>query len=233
RLEKLMYKNIVLCGETEVKRFLECLHLRPMHIEFAQQYIKSLFLVGSVPKSTVIDILSICNHVTCLALVLSTDEFALDVSSLWCALDALPLKSLLFAVKIDLASSLSTSPPAFTHLTHLDVNDDFILNQPNSGLEGLATLTHLCAVLKTRADPVAVMRLINNTRLQLLAFRVDVQHIVIQRFLEKHGLLDRRIVLMPIEMTNWSLLGQGEMLVWELAGELVKLPIPEDSESFA
>lgn len=228
-----MYKNIVLCGETEVKRFLECLHLRPMHVEFAQQYIKSLFLVGSVLKSTVIDILSICDHVTCLALVLSTDEFALDVSSLWRALDALPLKSLLFAVKIDLASSLSTSPPAFQHLTHLDVNDDFILNQPNSGLEGLATLTHLCAVLKTRADPVAVMRLINNTRLQLLAFRVEVQHIVIQRFLENHGLLDRRIVLMPIEMTNWSLLGQGEMLVWELAGEQLKLPIPKDSESFA
>ncbi|KAG1830496.1 hypothetical protein DFJ58DRAFT_736953 [Suillus subalutaceus] len=227
-MERLMYKKIVLDDEHTVKKFLDCLRLRPMHVQFAQQHIRSLFLVGSIQKSTLIKLLSLCNRVTCLGLALSTTEFATDGSPLWLALDALPLKSLVLDMEIDSTSSTSTIN-VFKNLTHLDICNDRMLDKPNAGLEALSALTHLCTVLILgKSDPVAVIRLIGNARLQILAFRVRDPHNRVERFMRKHEILDRRIVLLPIDLTYWAQLGQGDMLVWELAEEQVKLSIPEN-----
>lgn len=47
-MERLMYKKIILFGQMNVRQFLECVYQCPMHIEFAQQSVTSLFLVGSL-----------------------------------------------------------------------------------------------------------------------------------------------------------------------------------------
>jgi hypothetical protein len=75
------------------------------------------------------------------------------------------------------------------------------------------------------------MHLIGNPRIRILAFRVDDAHHAVARFLEDNTLLDRRIVLLPIQLTNWAMLGQGEMLMWQLAEGLVKLPMPQNSKT--
>ncbi|KAG1830493.1 hypothetical protein DFJ58DRAFT_736949 [Suillus subalutaceus] len=201
-----------------------------MHVEFAQQHITSLFLAGSIQQSTLIEILSICNRVTCLFLVLSTRDFSIDGPSapVWRALDALPLKSLVLAVNANFTSSASTLN-VFQNLTHLEISDDRMLDRPNAALEGLSALTHLCvALLLGRSNPLAVIRLIGNARLRLLVFRVIASHRRVWLFLDNHEIFDHRIVLLPITLTNWAQLGHGDMLVWELAEELVNLPIDQN-----
>jgi hypothetical protein len=231
-MEQLMYQKIVLCGEDESKDFLECLRLRPMHIDFAQQSIRSLYLGGALHASTLINILSLCKGLTCLALFVGTDTFINDASSLWGALDALALKSLTFGTAIDLTTSIRTSN-VFKNLTHLEIVDKSVLKKPIADLETLDALTHLCLVLAPYScNPVSVIRLVGNARLRVLAFRVEYSHSVIETFMQQHGILDRRIVLLPSIMVQWDELGRGDMLVWELAEEKIRLPLTHNSKSF-
>ncbi|KAG1837850.1 hypothetical protein DFJ58DRAFT_734140 [Suillus subalutaceus] len=231
-MERLVYKKIVLDGEDETREFLECLRLRPMHIGFAQNSITSLYLRGALNESTLIQILSLCNGLTCLVLFVRTDAFMNDASSLRRALDALQLKSLTLAMAIDFTNSINTFD-VFKNLTHLEIVDRLVLKKPHAGLEALHSLTHICLVLAPPScNPVTVMRLIGNARLRVLAFRVEHSHHEIERFLQKHKILDRRIVLLPSLMVMWDELGRGDMLVWELAEEKVRLPIPQNSGSF-
>jgi hypothetical protein len=132
---------------------------------------------------------------------------------------------------VDVSTSISTSN-IFKHLTHFDTHDHRMLEKLHAGLDCLDSLTHLCVVLRLgRCDPLAVMHLIGNPRIRILAFRVDDAHHAVARFLEDNTLLDRRIVLLPIQLTNWAMLGQGEMLMWQLAEGLVKLPMPQNSKT--
>lgn len=231
-MELCMYKNIVLRGEKNVRRFLDCLYRRPMHTRFAEKFIKSLFLVGSLDMSTLIEIISLSNRVTRITLVLSTKEFNVDGSALWHALDALPLQSLVLALDVKLPPPISTFN-MFNNLSHLDVNDKSFLNQPTTELGSFQALTHLSVVfIHERTDPLAITQIISNQRLRVLAFRVEVDHYLVEGFLEHHGIRDGRIVLFPIELNNWGRLGQGDMLMWELAEEQVKLPMAVYGESF-
>ncbi|KAG1818613.1 uncharacterized protein BJ212DRAFT_1298683 [Suillus subaureus] len=153
-------------------------------------------------------------------------------SPLWHALNALPLKSLLLSVEIDFTSS-SGKLNVFQNLTHFNITNDCMLNKPNVALEGLVSLMHLCVVLILgRSDPLAVIHLVSNSHLQLLAFRMKDVHHRVKWFLDEHEVIDHWIVFLPMELGNWAQLGQGDMLIWELAEEQVKLPIPESSESF-
>lgn len=216
-------------GEDRTTRFLECLRLRPTPGEFAQRYTTSLFLLGDIRTSTMIDLLSLCNRVTCLNLALYATEFTTN-ASLWRTLDALPLKSLGWFTDADFISSVGALG-VFKNMTHLDIPDELV--RPNAAIEGLSALTHLCVALTPRrTDPTAVVRLIGNARLRLLACRVKVSHRSVDAFLAKHRIIDRRIVLLPNDLVLWSPLGQGDMLVWKLAEDEVKLGISESSESF-
>lgn len=231
-MEKLVYNRILLHGESNVRRFLQCLHQRPLPVEFAQKSVASLFLVGSIEKSSLLDILFLCNRITSIRLVLITDEFATDGSSLWSALDALPLQSFLLVMHVEFTSPICAST-MFKNLSHLDIHGDHLLDMPHAGLESLEALTHLCVTLiMERADPTAITRLISNARLRLLAFRVDDPHHEVEEFLEEHEISDHRIVLLPETTTLWGELGQGDMLVWELAEDQTKLPIPQNREYF-
>ncbi|KAG1816607.1 hypothetical protein EV424DRAFT_1348127 [Suillus variegatus] len=175
--------------------------------------------------STLIEIISLCNRVTRITLVLSTKEFNVDGSALWHALDALPLQSLVLALDVKLPPPISTFN-MFNNLSHLDVNDKSFLNQPTTELGSFQALTHLSVVfIHERTDPLAITQIISNQRLRVLAFRVEVDHYLVEGFLEHHGIRDGRIVLFPIELNNWGRLGQGDMLMWELAEEQVKLPM--------
>jgi hypothetical protein len=228
-MEQLMYKKIILFGDKNVRRFLQCVYQRPMHVQFAQQSVTSLFLVGSLQKSTLMEIISLCNRVTRLVIVSSTDEFKHDGSSLWHALEALPLQSLVIAVDIEFKSSISTSH-MFKNLTHLDINDHRLLTKPHPEVVSLPALTHFCAVLRLfTTDPIALVSLIANARLRVVAFRVEGDHFQVEGFLARNEIQDRRIVLLPINLSSWGELGQGDMLTWELAEERVNLPISKGS----
>jgi hypothetical protein len=100
-MEQLVYKKIVLYREEETRNFLDCLRLCPMHVDFAQKCIKSLYLGGALNVSTVMDILSLCNGITALALFVHTDAFIHNATSLYEALDALPLTSLTLSMATD------------------------------------------------------------------------------------------------------------------------------------
>ncbi|KAG1784499.1 uncharacterized protein HD556DRAFT_1315014 [Suillus plorans] len=227
-MEQLVYKKIVLHGQEDAGRFLECLYRRLLPADFAQRHVKALFLVGSIEPSTVIAILSICSCVTSLRLVLTTNGFATNGSSLWCTLDVLPLRSLVLTIRMRFESFLGACH-TFTNLSHLELNGNHFLAEPQERLDSIASLTHLCVVLSPHiADPEAVTRLISNPRLQLLAFRVQDRHVDVEEFLEEHGICDDRIVLLPAELPVWGQLGQGDMLIWELAEDLTKSPLPQN-----
>ncbi|KAG2045837.1 hypothetical protein BDR06DRAFT_900108 [Suillus hirtellus] len=231
-MEMLMYKKIVLRGEIKVRQFLHCLYQRPTHAQFAEKFIKSLFLVGSLDMSTLIEILSLCNRVTRLTLLLSTMEFNVDGSELWRSIDVLPLQSLVLALDIKLPPPISTFN-MFHNLSHLDINDKSFLNQNNTELVSFQALTHLSVVfIHHSTDPLAITQILSIQRLRVLAFRVAADHYLVEGFLAYHGIRDGRIVLVPIELSNWGRLGQGDMLIWELAEEQVNTPMTVYGGSF-
>jgi hypothetical protein len=230
-MERLMYEKVVLDGDIDARTFLRCLSLREMHVEFAQTRITSLFLIGDLEPSTLFDLLTICKGVTCLALALETDEFVTDGSALWSALDDLPLRSLMLAVTITFTDAITTSPNAFTRITHLDIHDGSLLGKDHKCFDTLTALTHLCAVLDTyNSEPLVIKRFVSNVRLQVLALRAEGPHHRAVEFLEEHELLHDKIVLMPFIIAPWGLLGQGDMLLWQLAEEALKRPIVQTRE---
>ncbi|KAG2108235.1 uncharacterized protein F5147DRAFT_652955 [Suillus discolor] len=144
-------------------------------------------------------------------------------------MDNLPLKSLQLVMDIDVTSSIGTSN-MFKSLTHFDTHDSRMLHNSCKGLECIDSLTHVCVVLKLGcSDPLRIISLICNPWIRLLAFRVEDPHDVVVNFLEQHEIVDHQIVLLPIEITNWAMLGQGHMLMWQLAEGLVELPIPQNT----
>ncbi|KAG1895710.1 uncharacterized protein F5891DRAFT_1193880 [Suillus fuscotomentosus] len=199
-MEKLLYQNIIIHGQEDANRFLQCLYWRLMPVEFAHKSVKALFLVGSIEPSTVIEIISLCSGLISLHLTLRNNQFAMDVSSLWRILDVLPLKSLVLTLNMQFEPFLSVAH-TFTHLSHFEVNRNHFLGLPREMLDSIQPLTHLCAVLSPHfADPDAVAHLISNARLRLIAFRVEDSHIDVEEFLEENSICDRRIVLLPAEL---------------------------------
>ncbi|KAG2081946.1 uncharacterized protein F5147DRAFT_783482 [Suillus discolor] len=227
-LEQLVYRKIVLHGEEDARLFLECLYRRPMPVSFALQSVKALSLSGSIQSSTVIEIISICRSVTSLRLILTTNEYANNGSVLWRALDGLPLQALVLTIRMQFPSFLSEYH-TFRNLSHLELNGNHFLAEPQEELEFFESLTHICVVLNPHiADPQAVILLISNAQLQLLAFRVEDGHNAVDEFLEEHGICDHRIVLLPFQLPVWGELGQGDMLMWELAEDRTKIPVPQN-----
>jgi len=168
-----MYQKIVLCGKDKSKDFLECLHLCPMHVDFAQQSIRSLYLGGALHTSTLINILSLCKGLICLALFIGTDTFINNASLLWGALDALAPKSLIFGMAIDLTTSIRTSNVC-KNLIHFEFVNKSVLKKPITDLETLDALMHLCLVLVPYScNPVSIICLVGNACLQVLVFYME------------------------------------------------------------
>ncbi|KAG2129694.1 uncharacterized protein EDB93DRAFT_1256170 [Suillus bovinus] len=223
-----MYKNIALSSEDEIKDFLACLRLRPMHIQFAKTAINSLYLDGVVDASTVLDILSLCTRVEHLALLIHIYPAMDDRSSLWLTLNLLPLKSLVLYMGIHFINCITTSH-VLKNLTHVDLIDRGVLRKPDTGLEALHSLTHICLVLQmSSSHPAAIARLVRNARLCVLAFHVEDSHSRIESFLEGCGIQDERIVLLSTVMVKWDSLGRTNMLLWELLEETIRLPKPKN-----
>lgn len=232
-MEHVLYEKVVLDGDDDTKRFLQCLSLRPPHMQFAQAHTTSLFLKGEIEPPRMLELLALCKGVTCLALDLDTDEFSKDGSALWSVLDALPLKYLMLSVNITFTDAITTSPKVFTHITHLDIHDECLLDEDHECFDTLNALTHLCVVLdRDYSKPLVVKRFVSNPRVQVLAFRVESPHSGAVEFLEEHGLLHDKIVLMPFFIAPWGSMGRGDMLLWQVAEEALKHPIPKKRESF-
>ncbi|KAG2123304.1 uncharacterized protein EDB93DRAFT_1259124 [Suillus bovinus] len=123
-----------------------------------------------------------------------------DQSSLWLTLDLLPLKSLVLYMGIHFINCITMSH-VLKNLTHLDLIDSEVLRKPDTGLEALHSLTHICLVLQMDSShPAAIVRLVGNARLCVLAFRVKDSHSRIESFLEGCGIQDERIVLLSTVM---------------------------------
>jgi hypothetical protein len=179
----------------------------------------------------VLTLLGCCTGITSLSLDCMVDAFGRDASSLWRALNNLHLKSLMLPVNIDLPNSISTLT-VFQNLTHLDVCTHRVLIRPHAGLEALNSLTHLCLGLSLHScNPAALKGLIGNSSLRLLGLRVPSSHGAVQRFLEQHCIVDRRIVLLPMNQSIWDYLGEHEPSVWELAEAKVRLPTTKKRET--
>jgi hypothetical protein len=159
------------------------------------------------------------------------DAFGRDASNLWRALNNLPLKSLTLPINIDIPDSISTLA-VFQNLTHLDVCTHRVLTRPHAGIEALHSLKHLCLSLSVHTcDPAALNGLIDNSRLRLLGLRVSPSHIAVEAFLERNCIVDRRIVLLPMDGPIWDYLGKHDTSVWELAEAQILLPTPHQRET--
>jgi hypothetical protein len=66
----------------------------PMATEFAKGCITSLYLDAQLDESTLIQMLLLCKGIKCLVLLVIVEAFTNDASSLWHAMDHLPLTAL-------------------------------------------------------------------------------------------------------------------------------------------
>ncbi|KAG2057307.1 hypothetical protein BDR06DRAFT_969495 [Suillus hirtellus] len=101
----------------------------------------------------------------------------------------------------------------FHNLTHLDINDQLLITEPYTRLEDLQSLTHIIVGLVMGKLMIElVKRLVSSTTL----------------WLNKYGFHNPQVVLLPMQWMSWAKLGQGDMLIWELAEERVRLPQPTE-----
>ncbi|KAG2108237.1 uncharacterized protein F5147DRAFT_652957 [Suillus discolor] len=179
-------------------------------------------------ESTLIDLLGLCRGITCLSVAVNTDEFSEDPSRLLWALNTLPLKSLTMLMEVNCLSAIKTSH-TFHNLMHLDINDQLLMTEPYTGLEDLRLVTHIIVVLAMGQSMVeSVKHLLSNVTLRVLGLRVRDTHKPVTMWLDKYGINNRRAVLFPTQWTSWAKLGQGDMLIWEMAEERIKLPRPKE-----
>ena len=234
RFERLLYEKVVLHDEEQASLFLQCYHLRKMRSEFVPQTsTKALYLNCGIRRITMIKILSICRGIENLSLSSEDDDDFHDLTSLFHALETLPLTALCLNFRIALTNSSMVNVNIFARLTHLEVGDADMLQHVD--MKAFPMLTHL-ALWPLFYDPGVnvlglVKRLLRHATLQVLLFRVE-RHRDCARFLERHALYDPRIVIAASEIYVWDDFGRGAMLHWELAEERAKLPGPNHSQSF-
>lgn len=77
-----------------------------------------------------------------------------------------------------------------------------------------------------------VKHLVSSTMLWVLGLWVSETHRHVTMWLNKYGIHDPWVVLLPMQWMSWAKLGQGDMRIWELAKERVRLPQPTECMSF-
>ncbi|KAG2739156.1 hypothetical protein P692DRAFT_20881980 [Suillus brevipes Sb2] len=174
-----------------------------------------------------IKILSICRGIENLSLSSEDDDGFHGLTSLFHALDTLPLTALCLNFGVTLTNFSMVNVNIFARLTHLEIGDADMLRHVD--MEVFPMLTHL-ALWPLFYNPGVnvpglVKRLLRHATLQVLLFRVE-RHRECARFLERHALYDPRIVIAASEICAWDDFGRGAMLHWELAEERAKLPGP-------
>ncbi|KAG1836254.1 hypothetical protein DFJ58DRAFT_844417 [Suillus subalutaceus] len=131
-------------------------------------------------------------------------------------------------MEVNCTSAINTSS-VFQSLTHLDIADQLLLDESQTGLEDLHSLSHLFVILITKKSIAeSVKRLLSNVQLRVLGLRVMEPHKEVISWLNKYSMNDPRVVLLPKEWTCWAKLGQGSMLVWELVDEILQSPQPKE-----
>lgn len=100
----------------------------------------------------------------------------------------------------------------FKNLTHLEINDHCLLTKLHPEVVSLPALTHFCTILRLfTTDPMVLVWLIGNACLHVIALRVEGDHYQVEGFLTQNEIQDRIIVLLPINISSWGELGQGDM----------------------
>lgn len=180
-----------------------------------------------------IKILSICRGIENLSLSSEDHDNFRGLTSLFHALDTLPLTALCLNFGITLTNFSMADVNTFARLTHLEIGDVDMLQHVD--MEVFPMLTHLALwplFYNPGVDvPGLVKRLLRHATLEVLLFRVE-RHRECASFLERHALCDSRIIIAASEICPWDDLGRGAMLHWELAEERVKLPGPNHGQSF-
>ncbi|KAG2336591.1 hypothetical protein BDR05DRAFT_1005724 [Suillus weaverae] len=224
--ERLLYNTVVLNDEEHAFRFLQCYRLRQTHIYPLPSTI-AMFFGDGIKYTTIVEILSLCRNITNLSIVSDDNDVLPDLTSLHYVLDPLPLKVLSLNIKSSLTDSSMAMANTFARLTHLEIDDAEMLRRVD--MNAFPQLTHLALwpVLYNAGVNVhkVVKRLLKHATLQALVLRAD-GHNQCAKYLEYHGIDDRRIIIGPSRMFGWDDFGRGSMLLWQLADERADMPGP-------
>ncbi|KAG1840042.1 hypothetical protein F4604DRAFT_1940323 [Suillus subluteus] len=224
--ERLLYNKVVLKDEDHAFRFLECYRLRQTHID-PPPSTTSMFLGDDITYTTLVEILSLCKDITNLSIASVDDDFIRDLTNLHHVLEPLPLTVLCLNIKLSLTHRSMVMANTFATLTHLEIDDKDMLRLVD--MNAFPKLTHLALWFVSYNPgvdvPGVVKRLLQHATLQVLVFRVN-GHSECARFLESHGIVDRRIIIGPSRKFVWDDFGHGDMLLWKLADDRANMLAP-------
>ncbi|KAG1789586.1 uncharacterized protein HD556DRAFT_1236227, partial [Suillus plorans] len=226
RIEKLLYRTIVLPNENVATRFLSSVYSRPHPHNFARQAVKSLCLKGNICVSIAAEIISLCRGTTNLALWIGPSDLDQKTNPLLVPLDELVLTSLSLSISLLFSHtpsfSLSTLQ-VFRSLTHLEILNGWVLWSSTVGVEHLHGLTHLCLHIHTRrTKPGLVIPLLSHPCIRVLVFRISEGINVVQAFLESNLLSNFRIVLVSQDFISHGDFGRGDISsLWTGAEKIV------------
>ncbi|KAI6140882.1 hypothetical protein BKA82DRAFT_30918 [Pisolithus tinctorius] len=202
RMERILYKKVVLTGEAQALSFLSSLRPRP---EFASGSVYVLRIGPAVQLHTAIEILRLCQGLT--DLILQTVPSAPGHSHcLIDALNTLPLRSLSLHLSLVFENTPSFSLQSvgfFCELTHLEIKEGWVLWGSTIGLERLNHLTHLALRLSTQRTKAALIKclLTDCPKLEVLVLWSTEASDKVQAFMGDWEISDERIVLTD---QSWS-----------------------------
>ncbi|KAG2134394.1 uncharacterized protein EDB93DRAFT_1092801, partial [Suillus bovinus] len=141
RIERLLYRKIILTNESIAISFLSSLCIWCQCCsDFARGVVKSLCIEGNVLLSTTTEILSLCTGTTNLALWMAQSDFNGMTNPLLQPLNNLPLMSLSLSISSIFCHTEFVSLSAFkafSTVTHLEILNGWVLCNSTVGLEYL------------------------------------------------------------------------------------------------
>ncbi|KAL4078080.1 hypothetical protein J3A83DRAFT_1725850 [Scleroderma citrinum] len=227
RIERFVYKTVVLRNPRRAYQFLDALSYRPP--EFPSLYVKSLCLQPQLPHDVCNKLLSVCTGLESLALwIPSHPGTAAELITL---LSSLPL---LTSLSINLTAILSPrhpkpilqNHPVFANITHLDVVNNWALWTSSLGIESLPCVTHLAFRFWARGNVDAALARILKQSAELEVMVLLSDAVVIpgaRRYLEKEGIVDVRVVIMKHarDVDEWETMEREGEGLWQRAERVV------------
>lgn len=223
RIERFVYKTVVLRNPKQAYLFLEALSRRPP--EFPSLHVKSLCLQPLLPHGVCNKLLRICTGLESLALWVPSHSGT--TAELITLLSSLPLTFL----SINLTAVLSPkhpkpllqNHPVFARITHLDVVNNWALWISSLGAESLPCLTHIAFRFWARGS-IDTRILKESAKLKVMILFSDAMVIPsARRHLEKEGICDVRVVVMEHtrDADEWEIMKRDGETLWQRAERIV------------
>ncbi|KAG0696100.1 hypothetical protein DEU56DRAFT_750084, partial [Suillus clintonianus] len=218
RTEGLIYHTIILTNETRACHFVDSLRSR---LALASKNVKSLCLCGTVQLATAAEVMHLCSGVCSLALwILPEGDNHAMPDFLLEALNGLPLSWLsiqLSTVFRGTAMPFLPSIPIFSHVTHLELLEGWVLWGSPIGIPCLTQLTHISLRVFTKQTAPASLQMIlaNCVILEVLVLRVTEEVSTVEKWLLEHGLDDPCIIVTAKSPRDtWDRVASDGMSLW-------------------